>query len=1786
MTVVFPQGTGLASTRPQGVAAVRRRAGQGMMAAPGFWAAAAGQRRLLRALRCACLAVLAAAMLPALEASAQAQDTDATRSFVFGLGATAARVNAQIETTSATVEQGQYISLEFSSEEVNPANPSNIVTDNASQQDIGIYSPDGVAMMGVTFTDAQLDEGGAGIVSHFRTTCPAGDDICMQDKLMFSQAHENLGVWQLPNFDPADSATQADSFVIYVPASTPVDTVITVGFIDRGITLSGTAEPTWGGQVAISADQEAAHFEITVTASSTDTAPTFADSVAAQSWVVNAEVNLALPAATGGNLASAGGASNYSYTLEDETMLPAGLVLEGDPACESGCSITGTPTAATTAALTFTWRAHDADGNEADTDSASLTFTVEVVADEMPTFGSETIDDQTWTQGTAIAELMLPAAMGGNGALSYTLTPALPEGVTLNGAPECTGGCTLTGTPMAGQAGGEYTWRAHDADTNDADTDSAALTFMVTLDLPPGFGSETIADQAWTQGTAVDLMLPAATGGNGALEYELDPPTLPDGLTLNGAPTCTGGCTITGTPTGGDVETEYTWRVSDADANTDPTDQAELTFTATLDLAPDFGSETIDTQDWREGAEITELALPAATGGNGALSYALTPALPDGLTLNGAPTCDPGCTITGTPEVGTETMMMATTFTWRVHDSDDNPADPTSDDADSASLEFDVSVERDRPPSFGAETIADQVWVEGLAIPELTLPTATGGEGTLAYALGDMPALPAGVMLNGAPGCDPSCTLTGTLADDDTAVPAAEYTWIAADGDTNMDESDTATLTFNIEVALNAAPAFVDSAAAIEAQTWLEGQAVSLALPEAMGGNGELTYTIEPAIPGLTLDQAALTLSGMPTTAQPATTHTLTVSDADTDTVAGDAAVLTFTATVEMDAVPDFGAGTIADQAWREREAIVDLVLPAAMGGNGALSYALTPELPDGLTLQGAPACNPDCTISGTPAVGTESMLAGTTYTWQVVDADVNTADTDAATLTFSVSVQRDRVPSFGEQTIADQQWIEGLAILPLTLPTATDGDGALNYALTPVLPEGVMLDGAPGCDPACTLSGTPTDDDMAIPAAGYTWHAEDADDNETAADAATLTFNIEVVLNAAPEFGETTAADDRAVFAMNSFERGEHVLPEATGGNGALSYTLAPPAMPDGVRFDPATRTISGVPTHLEDADFNYTWRADDADSDTSDADAASFYFRIEVRFTEESKLAREDKLARVTKDALSVLAPRIAGDAVDALVTRFGDAPGAASGEGGAMATLGGRPLPLGAAAGTGGDAGQALREIGALFGVSLPFATSGTQRRAGDAHLASHPVAERTELRRGRFAGDEDGGLRRLRRSSRSTRDLLSGSSFKLRLSGAAEEEGADGGMDDGGDMGGGRTGLTGMADALGTWTFWGMGSAGGFEGTSGSGPDSVGFEADTFSAYIGADVQRDGLLMGLAVGVSESEIDLEEKDTRLVSRMDTDITSLHPYLSWAVDEHLSIYGTLGYGFGDAVLNTPGAGAELETDLEMRMVALGAQRALRSSYGVDFTLKLDGFLVDLETDGAEADTEAGLNWHEAEARASRLRVALTGSAPLRQASQDATLRLEGEVASRLDGGDGQKGLGVEVGGGLLLNNARMGVSFEVRGRLLVIHSEDDYEEWGASLAATFDPGAPGRGLHASLAPAWGDVGSASEVLYESEDAWRELRRDAAGDEGPSLLPDRLDFEVGYGAGMLGGRALLTSFSKFVLEEDSRSRLRLGARFALAEGGASDFVELFGERLHGSTGEQRYGVELKLRF
>ncbi|MCY4363007.1 MAG: hypothetical protein OXE42_12625, partial [Gammaproteobacteria bacterium] len=203
----------------------------------------------------------------------------------------------------------------------------------------------------------------------------------------------------------------------------------------------------------------------------------------------------------------------------------------------------------------------------------------------------------------------------------------------------------------------------------------------------------------------------------------------------------------------------------------------------------------------------------------------------------------------------------------------------------------------------------------------------------------------------------------------------------------------------------------------------------------------------------------------------------------------------------------------------------------------------------------------------------------------------------------------------------------------------------------------------------------------------------------------------------------------------------------------------------------------------------------------------------------------------------------------------------------------------------------------------------------------------------------------------------------------------------------------------------------------------------------------------------------------------------------------------------------------------------------------------LKAEGLLTGLATES--------LSTH-----AHRLRLGLEAghTRPLGQAGALApTLQL----GLRHDGGDGQGGAGMELGGTLRYTGGPL--TLHGHGRTLI--GRDGYREWGLQGLAEWRARTDGRGLLLRLAPGVGQAGSGLEQLWTQG-----LRRATAA------MPQqaaRLDLGLSYGWDAPHRRGRITPYLEMQLQH--AARYRAGLRWA-APGHLQ--LQLTGERNDGPAG------------
>ena len=1416
--------------------------------------------------------------------------------------------------------------------------------------------------------------------------------------------------------------------------------------------------------------------------------PSFVREEEDQLYTAGEAVSLELPEAVGGNVAR-------TYRLDGE--LPAGLSF--DPATRT---ISGTPPEFATYAFegyALTYRVADVDGEE----PAPLVFTIRV--DGMPRF-DETVSSQiTFAEGQTIDPWVLPSASGGNGQLTYELVGELPEGLTYDGATRTISGTLSADATYAAESDGyTLTYQVTDQDGDAPD----ALEFTIVIHGMPSFGAQVVEDQSYEAGGEETLALPEAVGGNGALTYTLEG-ELPAGLAFDGVAR-----TISGAPPTDVTYAEgyaLTYRVTDVDG-----DAVTLRFAIAVNGIPSFVREEED-QLYTAG-EAVSLELPEAVGGNVARTYRLDGELPAGLSFDPATR-----TISGTPPEFATYAFEGYALTYRVADVDGEEPAP---------LVFTIRV--DGMPRFD-ETVSSQItFAEGQTIDPWVLPSASGGNGQLTYEL--VGELPEGLTYDGA-----TRTISGTLSADATyAAESDGYTLTYQVTDQDGDAPDA--LEFTIVV--HGMPSF--GAQVVEDQSYEAGGEETLALPEAAGGNGALTYTLEGELPpGLSFDGVARTISGtLPADyLYVAEGYALTYRVTDVD---GDAVTLRFT--IAVNGIPSFGDQVVEDQLYTAGEA-VSLELPEAVGGNVALTYFLDGELPPGLAFNATSR-----TISGELSPNVSYSPEGYALTYRVADVDGE----EPAPLTFTIAVNG--MPFF-EGTITNQRVPEGEEMAPLELPAALGGNGELTYSLNEEnLPPGLVFDAE-----ARTISGTP-ELNVSHPAEGYalTYRVEDED-----GDSAELPFFLTV--DGTPTFFDVTIEDRilRQNEAMDSWE-----LPAAAGGNGDLTYSLDMNV--PGLSFDAASRTLAGTPT--DTGVYRLVYQVEDIDGDSAEltfhitVDGAPSFSGDVANQTYIDGEAIEDLVLPLASGG-NLLSLNPDGEAVFGELTYTLDnvPPGLTFDPNPMSPMLSGTPMEVGTytLTYTAHDADDNMTaEDAAILSFEVRVEESATDRfaelneqilskfalaiadgtnraienrleqmdRVGDVNRSFSFAAESTlhdMIQSGRIFENRPVNMSQ----------VVNGSSFAV-------------------PFGFGR----GCILCPGSPTFWGRGDYGQMSSDDGS----LDWEGNLTRAQIGLDARPGAeMLTGLALSWAQGSFDYsapllgeERVDGTYTPRM----LSLHPYVGFSPGR-LGVWLTAGLGRGGIEIDDEqGTVGQQSSDTSLRTASVGASGDLLASGPTQLRIKAAATVAQVEVEGGGRIDEQTVS-------ANRLRLALKGSHAY-EAGMDGQVTPEIEVALRQDGGDGQTGAGVEVGGGLRYEGG--GFTLEAMARSLVSDGDDEveYKEWGAHLLLQRSAGTGGRGLSLRVMPTYGTQAN-SLTLWERSVA-------EIADRGAVNAQGQLRAEVGYGLAAPGGRGVYTVYSGMT-QAPERIQLRLGTRL---EVDSSMSVSLESTRWQRIAGAAEHGLLLRGRL
>ena len=539
-------------------------------------------------------------------------------------------------------------------------------------------------------------------------------------------------------------------------------------------------------------------------------------------------------------------------------------------------------------------------------------------------------------------------------------------------------------------------------------------------------------------------------------------------------------------------------------------------------------------------------------------------------------------------------------------------------------------------PSFGSATVESKLYDTGTAITPIVLPAATGGDGTLSYTLSPA-TLPRGLTWTAS-----TRTIAGTP---NTVTAATTYTWKATDAD-----GDSATLTFSLRVWTPAGPAIAGTGVRLDTvngrtkYNYWPGEVISFLVqyPEkvAVTGTPQITLVVGTRKRKADYNAADTAWVRLATNRQAhdilVFTYTVRSDDFDGDGIAVPADALSLNGgtiravddaadaklslgthavaggdatSIQMrvrDTAPSFSQSASAADRSFALNAATATTLPLATG-DGALTYAVSPALPRGLSLASA---SPK--ITGTPRVS-----GATTHTLTATDADG-----DSTTLgPFTVTVAAASAPKPSALTLSPPPGADGDYAAGEVIRTFVTFDKSVTVTGTPRL---ALTIGANTRQASYNAAGSDSDD-LAF---RYTVTSADFDGDGISIGDAALTLNGGAIVGA----GAVAAALDLSAYAVansaghtvrdtqpsfgsssvstRNYPKDTAVnesLPAATGGDGTLRYTLRP-ALPRGLSFDPAGRRIHGTPG-VRAAPATYTYRATDGDGD-----AASLTFLLAV--------------------------------------------------------------------------------------------------------------------------------------------------------------------------------------------------------------------------------------------------------------------------------------------------------------------------------------------------------------------------------------------------------------------------------------------------------------------------------------------------------------------------------------------------------------------------------------------
>ena len=261
------------------------------------------------------------------------------------------------------------------------------------------------------------------------------------------------------------------------------------------------------------------------------------------------------------------------------------------------------------------------------------------------------------------------------------------------------------------------------------------------------------------------------------------------------------------------------------------------------------------------------------------------------------------------------------------------------------------------------------------------------------------------------------------------------------------------------------------------------------------------------------------------------------------------------------------------------------------------------------------------------------------------------------------------------------------------------------------------------------------------------------------------------------------------------------------------------------------------------------------------------------------------------------------------------------------------------------------------------------------------------------------------------------------------------------------------------------FWGQGSLSSFSGKE----EDLSLAGDITTLLLGADWTGQRWRAGAALTHSWGRGSYGGEGDNADGEINSILTGVFPYGRYALTPRLGIWSAAGYGWGQLSFQSDGED-EFTPSTTMAMTAAGLDGVLLDGGSEGITLISTADVLTLKAASATVD-----RLPSSEGTISRVRVGLEAARPF-PLSHGASLLPSMEMGIRQDGGDAEAGYGLDLGAGIVWSDPERGISGEMKGRTLLIHAEEEFQEQGLALSFSWDPSPFNRGPSLSLSHTMG--------------------------------------------------------------------------------------------------------------